>query len=101
MIGAKKRPSSGEAPLPPLPTGLVRAWTSVPSPALESCQVKTLEDPWVNILELGGVGEKSMLTPQAEPVGEASSTSATVPCAKPLSSEQTRALKPLLIGRWE
>lgn len=34
----------------------------------------------------GGVGEKSHVDPPAEPGGEASSTSAIVPRAKPLSS---------------
>ena len=57
-----------------------------PLPSLESCQVKTLEDPWENLETEVGWGRNPMLTPQAEPGGEASSTSARVPCAKPLSS---------------
>ena len=84
MIGAKDQLRRGTPPSPSHRTG--QSMDLSPLPSLESGQAKTLEDPWVNLGTEVGSGRNPMLTPQAEPVGEASSTSATVPCAKPLSS---------------
>lgn len=81
MIGAKDQPRQGTPSFPPHRTS--QSMDLSPLPSLESCQVKTLEDAWENLGTEVGWGRNPMLTPLAEPGGEASSTSASPTCKTP------------------